>query len=438
MLAADSICAALPTGRCLATANCSNIDLECGLTSRTDLYVCNDRAVDVTRNALGTCVDTPCKVCQLCLSEWSPFVKSNASQSDRYAVAAELKKQCLLRVGLSNNKKRTVENCEAAFNATWASVNGTAGKRAAVICRNLGECVAANLGAGCKLASTSTAVVPAVPEGSLNYCTPHGTNGSSTEFTTGRVLGIEPALDFTTQRPAAGLCHQDGASWHCNNTAGAAPGDYVCRLPGMGEQGPTRITCDPADGADIETPLGTCKRTPCKACQDCYTVMSAFATSQLTVIDPVVMAADFKKECEKWINPVDCSVVAAQVQASFQGNLGKRPVAICKALKTCNSTETGACVLRANLTAAEVAVTAENADSCTINSMSVYEGGSLPADAANVVDWAAYNGKSRAAGGKLLLSLNYKTLCVGLSQLESARLLVRNCIPTFEVNIAHC
>jgi hypothetical protein len=321
----------------------------------------------------------------MCLSEWSPFIKENKAQMDPFVVADALRNQCNLRVG---THKRTVQNCTAAFNATRLSFNGTAGKRAAVICRNLGECVVANLGAGCKLANTT--VVPTVPEGSLDYCTPHGTNGSSTEFTTGRVSGIEAALDFSTQRPAAGLCHPDGASWHCNNTA-AAPGAYECRMPGVDEQGPMRVTCNPADGDDNKTTLGTCKRTPCKACQDCYTVMSAFATAQLTVTDPMVMATAFKTECEKWMNPASCSTVAFQIETTLQGSLGKRPIALCKTLGLCNSTETGSCVLRAN-TSTEVTLTAANADACTLNGVPLFEGGRLLEDSA-VVNWAAYNGE---------------------------------------------
>jgi hypothetical protein len=120
--------------------------------------------------------------------------------------------------------------------------------------------------------------------------------------------------------------------------------------------------------------------------------MSAFATAQLVVTDPINMAAAFKTECVKWMNPVDCSNVAFQIETTFQGSLGKRPIALCKALGLCNSTETGACVLRAN-TSTTVTVTAANADACTLNGVPVFEGGRLLEDPAAVVYWAAYNGE---------------------------------------------
>lgn len=377
-----SVVAAAPlAGECLNNTHCAS-DSFCDLTRPTANYVCDRGAVEITQGVKGVCRQTPCTVCRLCLAEWAPFVKSNGTQTDALVVANQLLSQCNLRVGLSNNKNRTVANCNTAFEAVKGSTNGTAGKRAAVICRNLGECVAANLNASCALATAS--VSPAVPAGVLDYCAPLGTNGSSNEFPTKRVAGIEATIDIDSQSPGGAFCLD--RDWHCNGTTG-----FECR---MDMQGPRRVTCDPANGADMTTTLGTCMPTPCTACQSCYKIAASMAVSYKDETNAVTLANAFRTACNGGSNdPGMCSVIGLRIEASFQGSLAKRPIALCRAMGFCNSTTvTDACVLRPNKTATEVVVTGANADACTVDGMPVFEGGSLLAKT-DAVLYSPYNGK---------------------------------------------
>jgi hypothetical protein len=108
--------------------------------------------------------------------------------------------------------------------------------------------------------------------------------------------------------------------------------------------------------------------------------MRALAVSQAAVTDPVAVAAAFKAECllDKTIDPVACSTVALEVEGSPFGNLGKRPFAVCKALGRCADVLDATCVLRPNTTAAEVTITAANADLCTKDSSPYTAASQLP------------------------------------------------------------
>lgn len=272
------------------------------------------------------------------------------SYKDAAVVADKLEAFCYNSI--AKNPNRTAAMCDLAVTATRAGgvYQGNAGKRAALICEAMGDCVQINITASCLLGSTT------VPSGLLDFCTPHGTNGTTKPVL---VAGVQAAINPDVTRPTGG-CLQD---WHCNTTVG-----YECVLPVSAEEvaaATKLVTC--SAGVDDVVNLGTCKPTPCHQCKTCYTSMTAVAVAQAAIADPVAVAAAFKAQCEldTTIDRVLCSTVALQVEASPFGNLGKRPLAVCKALGRCADTLNETCVLRPNTTAAMVTITAANADLCT-------------------------------------------------------------------------
>jgi hypothetical protein len=334
------------------------------------------------------------------LADFAAHVKSvntfgDATLNDAAFIASNLSTYCKLRAGTGFN--RTAASCDIASNAALTSTNGTAGKRAAVICRNLGECNPVNLTAACSLDTAApTSSIPAVPKGILDFCAPLGTNGTSTLA----VPGVSAAIDFTVTKPPSGVTNvPDGArgapctqDWHCNTTANQ---EHVCLSPG-----PLRLTCNVADGSDIITEMKTCQPTPCQKCKECYTRMEAFARSYATTTDAVALAAEFRTACASAMyDPVDCSVVALQIEASAPslGALAKRPVALCKALRLCNTTDIASpsqCVLKANASATDVSITAANADACTTDGKPYANGGALLSNNQLLqVNFAADNGE---------------------------------------------
>jgi hypothetical protein len=376
--------------KCLNDTHCGDPNLYCDLTAPTDNYVCSGDttrggAVDIIPSVVGTCKYTPCKQCQLCLAEFAPHVKSvtdaSTANSDASLVADKLAAYC------KTSANRTRASCDAAVNATKLDVN--AGRRAGVICKNLGECVSANFSSSCALGNTTSGTV-IVPAGRLDLCTPHGTNGT---FSPMLVPGVSEPQNFNTTPPASlsgspQLCTLD---WHCNNTAG-----YQCVMPKQGvTSGPKVVTC--SAGQDAITYMGTCQPTPCLQCQTCFKDMRAVALAQVSETNPATVAASFKAVCDNNaklnLDPVVCSTVALQVEGSFQGNLAKRPVAVCRALNLCNATDIGgSCSF--NDTATVVALTAATADACTTDGIPYGEGGRmLQSSSGPGVTYAADNGK---------------------------------------------
>jgi hypothetical protein len=348
-------------------------------------------AVEVYQD-VGSCVYTPCKQCQLCLADFAAHVAAvtnlnDATLNDPNVVASKLSTYCKAKTGVN----RTAASCDIASAAATNSRFGTAGKRAAVICRNLGECNPVNLTTACNLETTTSGAQ--VPKGVLDFCAPLGTNGTSSLV----VAGVFATNDDSVTKPPSGSqlaagapgapCTQD---WHCNATEG-----HVCLPPG-----PERLTCNAANGADVVTPMMTCQPTSCQKCKECYTRMGAFAQSYARTTDAVALAASFRTACASAMyDPVACSVVALQIEASAPslGALAKRPVALCKALRLCNTTDIASpsqCVLKANASATDVSITAANADACTTDGKPYANGGALLSNNDLLqVNFAADNGE---------------------------------------------
>lgn len=382
---------------CLNTTHCGDPNLYCDLTAATDNYVCYGDtslggAVDIVPSVVGTCKNTPCRQCQLCLNDFADHVKAVtdttsplliASNADPFLVADKLSAYCNAKV----NANRTRTNCEAAVNATKLNVN--AGRRAGVICKDLGECLPANV-TSCSLATT-----PTVPEGRLDLCTPHGTNGTSSTVTLMLVPGVSQQQNFTATPPAIpGSPQLCTLNWHCNSTAG-----FECVGHGV-SSGPKIVTCNA--GQDTVEYMGTCQPTPCLKCQTCFKTMSAVALARKDEVNPATVAASFKDACDKdaklKLDPVLCSTVALQVERSFQGNLAKRPAAVCRALNLCNATAIGgSCNI--NFTTTEVALTPANVDACTIDGIAYGQGGRmLESSSGPGVTYAADNGECNMLG----------------------------------------
>jgi hypothetical protein len=133
--------------------------------------------------------------------------------------------------------------------------------------------------------------------------------------------------------------------------------------------------------------------------------MSALSASQAVEINPGVVASRFRKVCGTGaFDPVKCNQVALEVEASFLGGLGKRPIQLCRALGFCSPSLGSSCVLAANVSATDVPTTAANADACTTNGKPYSAGGSLlqDRDSAPEVDYAPDNGGSGMAAGRVV------------------------------------
>lgn len=389
-----------PTGPsnpyCLNSTDCHDSNLLCDTSSPSQRAVCLDGAVE-SYTDVGRCLNTPCRKCQLCLADMAAHVKMVttatdpvlvASYNDPVVVADLLLKACLTKVGPGFN--RTLTSCQLAVNATIDSFQGNAGKRAGLICSNMGECNAGQLTSACGLSTVNADSTLSVPAGALDICSPKGTNGTTAVL---RVPGVEAPLDPATQRPPGGLCLQP---WHCNLTT--LVGEHEC----VAGAGPLRYTCDAATGIDSSTQMGVCKPTACQMCKNCYTFASAIATSLASSTDSVAMAAAFKTEClNKGVDALQCSLVAMQIEGSYAGNLAKRPVALCQAFGICNATALGsACVLRPNTTATDTVVTAANADACTRDGKPYADFGAKIADTASAI-YVFENGELVAGCGLL-------------------------------------
>jgi hypothetical protein len=98
---------------------------------------------------LSRCVDTPCKSCKRCLSDFGPFVTDPAYTGlSSTALPDAFRDFCVTRAG------RQVAACDMAKLVIASSFRGNAARRAGAICTVLSECNSTQL-AGCRWVSGS-------------------------------------------------------------------------------------------------------------------------------------------------------------------------------------------------------------------------------------------------------------------------------------------
>jgi len=64
-----------------------------------------------------------------------------------------------------------------------------------------------------------------------------------------------------------------------------------------------------------------------------------------------------------------CSLVANQIDSTYQGSMGKRPALVCRELSECPAYLDSSCVLFPNTTVEQPAITAANLDTCSLSGL---------------------------------------------------------------------
>ena len=103
--------------------------------------------------------------------------------------------------------------------------------------------------------------------------------------------------------------------------------------------------------------------TPCTLCQDCIAAFQALPPSIRSSTDPFQVSRDFYTYCINNASYPDaaCTGLKADVASSLEGNLAKRPAAVCLRMGVCSATA------KCNATALD-SVTAP-LDACSANGL---------------------------------------------------------------------
>lgn len=336
--------AAIPKGNCLNTTHCSNqVDFLCDKTSFPDQQWCTCWGGVTECVTLGNCRFTPCKTCQMCLSQVQQLLNNTAymAQQDAATLAGLFENQC------KNGWNKSATACASAAAAIKTSKAGNAGKRGGLICQLLGECTgAANFEPTCSLSSIGNTLVPA---GNFSLCTTQGVN-------TGAIVpgGLVVSANANL---TAGTCRVTADCKSAELQCGAAPTTERC-------------VCNSTTGVDQCELLGACELTPCAKCRNCFVAARTFAAVQQAQTSSAAVAAAFTTFCVgQGQTPEACNSFAVEIEASYQGNLGKRPALICRKMGDCAAALSAAnCTLiAANNATNATAITAADLRLCSSN-----------------------------------------------------------------------
>lgn len=301
----------IPIGHCVATADCGSPDLMCSMASTSQMCTCSN-GLDTCTN-LGSCVKTPCKTCKDCVTSLQPFVTHEYSNPDQVSVSNAFLNFC---VGSSRDSAL----CAKVATAVNTSQYGNLGKRAAGLCAQLNECTAETNTPSCQVT-----VVTAVSQTSLtatpaDMCTLEGVSGGSV------LMGMS-----ATGALPAGTCYD---SADCGST------DLQCRTDSAVD------LCTCTDGADTCKKIGACVPTPCKACRDCISAMQPFTSTVLSNQTADQVANAFYTFClGTGRTSAGCFDVQFAISGTKNGNLGRRPGAICKELEEGCNQDLGSCTI---------------------------------------------------------------------------------------------
>jgi hypothetical protein len=296
-------------------------------------------AVDVAAIPLFT--GLPCINCRTCLSKMTTFINGLLNVTDAAMVASKFNAEC----------KMTYNGalCDALTNQTLASPTAFFAKRAGNICKRLGQCETQQFETDCSLATA-----PLVPAGSLDVCSVTGTNGYTTL--------VVPNAVANTSVVAKGFCFTDA---NCDST-------QVCTNATAGWQ----CGCNNVTGAETCVPFAQCVNSPCTNCRNCLASMRTFTNtwgSRTVATTGTEVAAAFRTHCASIGRPLAiCSEVALRIEASFQGNLGKRAGWLCQAINECPNPTTlpANCTLAPNTTVNSSRLTPADFSMCSVDGAS--------------------------------------------------------------------
>ncbi|KAF8072463.1 olpB [Scenedesmus sp. PABB004] len=302
----------LAAGGCQVSADCNATHLMCSVAAGPrQLCTCSPFTGLDECSAWGSCVRTPCKVCQDCLDGVRPFISRSLFETDAVKVAASFGAYCRA-AGLAANA-----SCDAVASSIAAS--GNTGKRAGKLCQGLGLCDAAAVGGGaaapCSLAAPKLAEPARELTGSsLDLCSAEG-------LEQGTVL---PGVAAPSSALPASTCD--------SNADCPAPGNECDRRS-------ERPLCSCVGGADVCRSIGGCRETACFGCGRCLAAFQGFvASADAQEPDPGALGAKLYSYCTQIARRPARVCYAAQVAvaASARGNLGRRAAGICTALQDCD------------------------------------------------------------------------------------------------------
>lgn len=301
----------------------------------------------------------PCTNCRTCLATMTAFIQPLLNATDAALVANRFNVEC--------KKTYNAALCDDLTNRTMASPTGYFAKRAGNICKLLGQCDPAQFETDCSLATAP--LVPAATGLAIDVCSVPGTNG----YTTLAVPNV--VANITTV--AKGFCFTDA---NCAST-------QVCDNATVAG---VQCACNSSTGAETCASFYQCVDSPCTNCRNCLAYMRPFTStwgSKTTATTGVDVAAAFRTHCATIGGPLAvCSGVALRIEASYQGNLGKRAGLLCQAVGQCPAnlaTLPANCTLAPNTTVNGSRLEPANFSTCSIDGASFGNGVAGIAAAAN-------------------------------------------------------
>lgn len=281
----------------------------------------------------------PCRQCRACIAGMFTFLEPLLPETDANRIATLFNTEC--------RKTRAGDLCDAVTAEIRASPLGNKGKRAGWICKALNECKTEQFELTCSLMSSQ------IPHGEVDVCRPQGT-------TAGYITIPNVIRPGTPLNP--GFCQNDT---HC-------PATQLCANTSDPSAPPfTRCVCDARTGTDTCEQYYSCIDSPCTVCRKCFVLARDFAATVQNEVLSSAVAEAFRTFCAKQHSLEVCSKVAVEIFESYQGNLGKRPGWICRALQGCPADlSTGLpanCVIGPNRTTTELMIAPANHSVCTVD-----------------------------------------------------------------------
>lgn len=283
---------------------CRTPDYACNLLVQPGSSCFCDSATGIdTCTKYSECKKTPCKVCSDCLADFNNFTRAQEFNQDVNSVKAAFATFCT-KAGF------TSDTCTAVTSDTRSTLNGM--KRAGLLCNLLQQCATSY--ADCELkplpkVDGNIITYYNVSDGVVNLCTVEGTSA-----------GHDLAGTSSTGRPPK-TCEADAdcdvATEVCNK---AAPKTFK--------------KCTPSIGADTDSQLGVCTKTPKAACKQCLDDFRDWAPAAGHTVN--YLADEFATNCTTLNrSSAACQRAAQGFASSFRFNQAFRVGAICMHLGEC-------------------------------------------------------------------------------------------------------
>jgi hypothetical protein len=320
-------------GHCVTNDNCLE-DARCSFANRTELCTCLN-GVD-TCTSLGMCVATDCGRCKACIAAAAAFTGLHRASPSSILNGAW--------PGFCRNTlKLSLELCADAGAVVSSSRNANAGRRPAMICSLVKQCVE-DVSSSCLVSATVSGQLVTTD---VDLCTQEGVVGGSQVANTLGTSVLGPQQCVT--------------SADCNNP------EMMCSLSTNAFE-----ACICSQGLDSCKQVGSCVPTPCKACSNCLHQYRTFATANMYQTNSSIVATNFMAFCSRSRNlsGAPCNATAAVVRGSPSGNSGKRAALVCQQMGQCVPANFDAsCVLRNKLLGMETQLVAPTLDLCTLEGL---------------------------------------------------------------------